>query len=226
MFQGFSQQASDFLWGVRFNNDRDWFQAHKQEYLELIQRPLRDLAEEVFAGLTEQCPDLGMEIHVSRIYRDARRLHNRGPYKDHLWFSFRTPGQTPWTRRPVFWFEIRPEGYAYGMGMYEAKPVTMALMRREIDRDPAPLLRLAKRLESRPELQLDAPEYKRPKGTAQPPLDRWYNRKGMDLCCRRGWDETLGSRALVAELVDAFVFLEPYYRYFDRLCILSETEQE
>ena len=31
MFQGFSQGAVDFLWGVRFNNERRWFEAHKQE---------------------------------------------------------------------------------------------------------------------------------------------------------------------------------------------------
>ena len=36
MFQGFSQGAVDFLWGVRFNNERSWFEAHKQEYLDLV----------------------------------------------------------------------------------------------------------------------------------------------------------------------------------------------
>lgn len=39
MFQGFSQGAVDFLWGVRFNNERSWFEAHKQEYLDLVIRP-------------------------------------------------------------------------------------------------------------------------------------------------------------------------------------------
>ena len=29
MFQGFSQQAVDFLWGIRFNNERSWFLEHK-----------------------------------------------------------------------------------------------------------------------------------------------------------------------------------------------------
>ena len=39
MFQGFSQGAVDFLWGVRFNNERSWFEAHKQEYLDLVIAP-------------------------------------------------------------------------------------------------------------------------------------------------------------------------------------------
>ena len=29
MFQGYDQQTVDFLWGIRFNNDRSWFQEHK-----------------------------------------------------------------------------------------------------------------------------------------------------------------------------------------------------
>ena len=41
MFQGFSQGAVDFLWGIRFNNERSWFQAHKEEYLTLVDRPMR-----------------------------------------------------------------------------------------------------------------------------------------------------------------------------------------
>ena len=32
MFNGFTPAAIDFLWGIRFNNNRDWFQAHKAEY--------------------------------------------------------------------------------------------------------------------------------------------------------------------------------------------------
>ncbi len=44
MFQGFSQGAVDFLWGVRFNNERSWFEAHKQEYLDLVIAPSRSWA--------------------------------------------------------------------------------------------------------------------------------------------------------------------------------------
>lgn len=32
MFQGYDQQTVDFLWGIRFNNDRSWFQDHKEQY--------------------------------------------------------------------------------------------------------------------------------------------------------------------------------------------------
>ena len=28
MFEGFSQETVDFMWGIRFNNERGWFEAH------------------------------------------------------------------------------------------------------------------------------------------------------------------------------------------------------
>ena len=48
MFQGFSQATNDFLWGIRFNNERPWFEAHKQTYLDNVQTPMRQLAQEVY----------------------------------------------------------------------------------------------------------------------------------------------------------------------------------
>ncbi len=32
MFDGFSPKTVDFLWGIRMNNNREWFLTHKQEY--------------------------------------------------------------------------------------------------------------------------------------------------------------------------------------------------
>ena len=115
MFQGFSQGAVDFLWGVRFNNERSWFEAHKQEYLDLVIAPLQELGRQVHAAMTAAYPKEQLNLYVSRIYRDARRLHGRGPYKDHLWFTIR-PEQEGWTHVPAFYFEIAPEYHSLGMG--------------------------------------------------------------------------------------------------------------
>ena len=40
MFQGYTQGTIDFLWGLKLNNDRSWFAAHKEEFLELVDRPM------------------------------------------------------------------------------------------------------------------------------------------------------------------------------------------
>ena len=81
-------------------------------------------------------------LRISRIYRDARRLYGRGPYKSNLWFTLRMAGED-WTHMPVFWFEIYPKGYAYGLGAYDAKPAQMAKFRQAVDTDPKPMLKLA-----------------------------------------------------------------------------------
>ena len=44
MFQGFSPETIDFLWGIRFNNNRDWFTLHKQEYQATLYEPMKALA--------------------------------------------------------------------------------------------------------------------------------------------------------------------------------------
>ena len=87
--------------------------------------PCASLAQEVYARFSAAHEELPLMVRVSRIYRDARRLYGRGPYKSHLWFSLRMSGEN-WAEQPVFWFEIYPAGYAYGLGIYEARPALMA----------------------------------------------------------------------------------------------------
>ena len=48
MFQGFPQSVVDFMWGIRFNNEKSWFEQHKQEYLDTFQRPMKALCDEVY----------------------------------------------------------------------------------------------------------------------------------------------------------------------------------
>ncbi len=108
------------MWGIRFNNERGWFMEHKQDYQQHLLEPTRALGEAVYEGLQEMLPHEPLMLKVSRIYRDARRLHGRGPYKDHLWFCVRT-GDEDWTGRPTFYFEIAPEYYSYGMGFWSPR---------------------------------------------------------------------------------------------------------
>ena len=115
MFEGFSPQTIDFMWGIRFNNEKSWFEAHKQEYLTCFYRPMQALSQEVYERFAQAHEELGLTAKVSRIYRDARRLRGRGPYRDRLWCSMERPSEH-WTADPVFWFELEPEGYSYGLG--------------------------------------------------------------------------------------------------------------
>ena len=89
-FQGFTRETVDFMWGIRFNNEREWFMAHKEDYINTFLTPIKELGEQVYAAMHQALPDEPLILKVSRIYRDARRLHGRGPYKYHLWWCIRT----------------------------------------------------------------------------------------------------------------------------------------
>ena len=216
MFQGFSDATLDFLWGIRFNNEKSWFEAHKGEYLQHLYEPMKELSRQVYQALDGAHPELGLCRKVSRIYRDARRLHGRGPYKDHLWWSMEQPAEE-WTARPVFWFELSPEVYTYGLGYYAARPVTMAKFRARLDRDPAPFEKLVRSFRQQSRFTLDREAYKRPKGDPGPLLFDWYNSRNLSLSCTRTPDALLYSPELAGELIDAYTQLLPFYRYFSTL---------
>lgn len=223
MFSGFSPRAIDFLWDVGFYNERSWFLEHKQDYLELIHRPLSELAQEVSRELTASHPTLGLWPHVARIYRDQRRSHGRGPYKDHLWFSLRPPTDTvDWFDWPTPWFEIGPQEWSYGCGYYQARPATMERHRRRIDRHPRALQKLARTLNAQSEFVLSGSDYARSKGDPGPLLRPWYNKRSPILIHEEAVGEDLFSPELLPRVTAGFRFLMPYYEYFASL----ETDAE
>ena len=217
MFTGFTEQTAAFLWGIRFNNERSWFEANKATYLSAVQQPMRELGTELYDHMVAAYPDLWLNLHVSRIYRDARRLHGRGPYKDHLWLSLRHENED-WTCRPVFYFEITPEGCSYGMGFYSATPQTMERFRQETMADPRPLTALTKRLHGQRLFHLEGETYAREKPSPSPLLQPWMNCKRLSIECSLPYDEVLFSHALVEKVQAGFDFLVPFYRHFSALC--------
>ena len=80
MFQGFTPEAVEFLWVIKFNNNREWFLPRKEQFLALVDRPMRELGSEIFDAIAAAYPKQSLKLHVCRIYRDARRLFGRGPY--------------------------------------------------------------------------------------------------------------------------------------------------
>jgi uncharacterized protein (TIGR02453 family) len=217
MFTGFTQDTVDFLWNIRFNNDRTWFEENKQTYLSHVQHPMKALGEELYVYMADRYPKLGLNLHVSRIYRDARRLFGRGPYKDHLWLSLRVESEA-WTCRPVFYFEISPELYSYGMGFYSATAQTMERFRRETAANPRPMEDLARKLQRQEDFCLEGPEYARKKAAPSPILEPWISRKSLSLCCDRPYDELVFTPALLERVEGGFDFLVPYYERFAALC--------
>lgn len=214
MFTGFTDETVDFMWGIRFNNERSWFEAHKDIYVTQFYEPMRELGDEIYAFIQEKRPDYGLIRKVTRIYRDARRLHGRGPYKESLWFSVEQPAEQ-WTAKPTFWFELMPEGWTYGLGYYMPKPLTMAKLRARIDRDPGTMEKLTRQLGRQQEFALESQDYKKPRGQAPSAiLEPWYRMKSFSICHEDKLTDELFCRDIVERLKTGYEWLLPWYDYF------------
>ena len=216
-FEGYSQETLDFLWGIRFNNERGWFLDHKKDYESYLLSPTRALGEQVYDAMHSRFPKEPFMLKMSRIYRDMRRLHGNGPYKDHLWFCIRAGGEE-WTGRPTFYFEIGPDYYSYGMGFWSPKASLMEAYRKGIDEKPEELARLVRRFNRQEHFVLAGPEYARSRGEVSALLRPWYQKKSVNLQHELPPDERIFSPELARDMIEGFEALMPFYKYFDRLC--------
>lgn len=211
MFSGFTKETGEFLWELAFNNERPWFQAHKEQFERVLNEPFKALAHDVYEELSRLVPGEEFSVHISRIYRDARRLFGRGPYKDHLWFTLTPSGAGDYG--PSFWFEIGASDYSYGLGLWAPTAGTMEAFRRAIDANPAGFERLVSAAGSMRGFALRGEEFRRPKGERGELINPWYNRKYLDFGTRRDHDALLFSDELPGRMAKDFVRLLPLCRF-------------
>ena len=211
MFSGFTKETGEFLWELAFHNERPWFLAHKEQFERVLNEPFKALAHALYEELSLRFPDCAFSVHLSRIYRDARRLFGRGPYKDHLWFTIKPVGAGDYG--PSFWFEIGASDYSYGLGLWAPTPSAMDAFRRAVAANPAAFERLVSKLSPMKGFALHGEEYRRPKGTLSPAIDPWYNRKYLDYGTHRDHDALLYSPKLVDAMAKDFEKLMPLCRF-------------
>ena len=213
MFTGFTQSTIDFMWNLRFNNEKSWFEAHKDEFIRDFQTPMKELGRDVFERVSTDFGGRSFIHKVSRIYKDARRVKGGEPYRTNLWFSIERPAEE-WTSTPVFWFELTPENWSYGMGYYSARAATMEKLRARIDKNPKAFEKLIASLDKQEEFILDGPEYVRKKEAPTPKTAAWYNKKSFSLIHNNDIGDELFSPELADRIVKGYTFLMPFYDYF------------
>ena len=214
MFNGFTPAAGDFLWELAFNNERVWFNEHKEQFEQTLNEPFKALAAETQALMCSRFPEMDCRLHVSRIYRDARRLFGRGPLNDHIWFSFQNAIENR-GEAPCFWFQVGADGYGCGAGWWMPAASGVQL-RRLLDHDPARGEKLLRNLDAQNSFTLSGPAYARPKGHAAEPLGRLYNLRSFSLESMHPFDARSSSAALTDWVKDGFRFLLPYYQLFEQ----------
>ena len=95
MFQGYSDETFEFFMAIRFNNNTDFFHANHDWYLRGVREPSLALAEALAPVMEELDGEMELRPNriVSRINRDVRFSRDKSPYRDHIWLSFRRPGE-------------------------------------------------------------------------------------------------------------------------------------
>ena len=210
MFQGFSPETIDFLWGIRLNNNRDWFLANKKQYTNTLYEPMKALAQELFIPFLDMP---GMLLKVSRIYRDAR-LHHPLPYKESLWICIRQDVAW-WAENPCLYFEINPDKVHYGFFFWQMGTARMEQFRKRIASRPDEFLKLLADTEAATGIPVTAELYKRPKPCDDPRLEPYFSWKNQISCVR---EEEIGpgifSPELAVRVRELFEALIPLYDYF------------
>ena len=114
-FAGFPREATEFFRNLARNNNRDWFQAHKDVYERACREPLKALVSEL--------DPLGTP-HISRINRDMRFARDAAPYRTHIAAGvLRT------------YIGLSAEGLYVGTGMYKPDPPVLQKFRAAIAAD-------------------------------------------------------------------------------------------
>jgi uncharacterized protein (TIGR02453 family) len=120
----------EFLNILKKNNDREWFNANKPQYVEQHNQ-LIAFADEVLGLMNkhDQIETPNGKKSIYRIYRDTRFSKDKTPYKTHWGGSFkRATAQL----RGGYYFHIEPGNSFVGGGFWSPNPADLKRVRQEI----------------------------------------------------------------------------------------------
>lgn len=129
------KQVCDFLGRLAENNNREWFEAHKQEFLQVqsyFNSFVEELIREIASWDEEIDPDkLKVKDCTYRIYRDVRFSKDKLPYKTHMGAYVCKGGKK--SSYAGYYIHIEPgNGCHLFTGLYRPEPKIIQSLREEI----------------------------------------------------------------------------------------------
>ena len=227
-FNGFSQRTLKFLRGLKANNNKEWFKAHRSDYTEFVLQPLRDLVTDLGDFMLDIDPyfEISPAVNktISRIYRDTRFSKDKSPFRSTVWFTFKNQKKDWTTHVCGYFFELSVDSYRYGMGFYNAAPAIMSKFREMIDENPKEFLKTIIFFDKQKTFVLEGEKYKRIIDKTKPEkIQNWYQRRNMYLVCNRKIDNALFSSKLVNDLASGFNMIAPFYHYLQKITTGSQN---
>lgn len=131
-------QIIDFLRQLKANNNREWFNAHKDDYLKVQQR-FNGYVEQLLGMLAERderVSGLTVKDCTFRIYRDVRFSKDKSPYKTHMG-AYICPGGKK-SGFAGYYFHVGvggtgwPDSHMIAVGDYICDPKVLKILREDI----------------------------------------------------------------------------------------------
>lgn len=122
----------DFLLALKDNNDRNWFETHRNQY-EAARENMLELVTAVLSGLSAIEPsfkDRDPKKCLFRIYRDVRFAKDKSPYKINM-SAFFEPN-TKFQGEPAYYLHIQPGGSFIAGGVWQPQREQLSAVRQEI----------------------------------------------------------------------------------------------
>lgn len=136
----FDKRTLTFLNGLKRNNNRDWFQAHKEDYEADLKEPFLDFISDAGPQLAKISKFIVADPRPNggslfRIYRDVRFSKDKSPYKTYTGIQFRHElGKD--AHAPGFYLHLQPNSVFVGAGIWHPDGPALARIREAIADDP------------------------------------------------------------------------------------------
>jgi uncharacterized protein (TIGR02453 family) len=134
-FSGVSKDTVRFLTQLSRNNEKAWFDAHREDYEASFVEPAKALVEALSGSLKKLDVRVQAQPRVNgsimRINRDVRFSKDKTPYKDHLDLWFWSGAKRGWDSSGFF-FRLTPTKLMLGAGMHGFTPPVLAQYRKNV----------------------------------------------------------------------------------------------
>jgi uncharacterized protein (TIGR02453 family) len=142
MFSHFDPSLMHFLNKLEANNDRQWFNDHKQEYEDCVRTPALAFIEQMEHWIRLVSPHYEATAKkvggsLMRVYRDVRFSKDKSPYKTNVGIQFRHEVGKD-VHAPGFYLHISPKEIFLGVGTWHPHPDALRKIREHIVAKPGP----------------------------------------------------------------------------------------
>ena len=158
-----------FLKKLSKNNNREWFETHREEYNKNFFEPAQEFVINMGAKLFELSPFITaipkIDKSIFRIYRDVRFSKDKSPFKTNLGVYFWEGSKK--MDSPGFYFHVDPKEFFIGAGIYMFPTDMLKKYRNLVANTPAgdELNNILKKILKNKKYSLGGKKYKKiPKG--------------------------------------------------------------